>query len=241
MRHKKLEHRVLTIADVVVSVTPFYVDRFEALSGRKAELLTNGYDEEDFQSITYTRPDKFTIRHIGIVNEQRDPVPFMKAFQQLLDEHEDFRSHVLLEFVGDVYEPFKVYILKHTALQPFVRFTGNVSHEKVMEYYGSSSLLLLILTGYRDPHGFFPGKLFEYIATGVSVLGIGPIVSDAAAVLEKAGTGTMVESTDVGGIKVAVLKAFTEWKSSDTPIVRKGNIEVYSRKVITEKLVAYLK
>lgn len=240
-RHKKLEHRVLTNADVVVSVTPFYVERFEAISGRKAELLTNGYDEEDFQFITYTRLDKFTIRHIGIVNEQRDPVPFMEAFQQLLDEHEDFRAHVLLEFVGDVYEPFKEYIRKHTALQPFVRFTGNVSHEEVMKYYGSTSLLLLILTGYRDPHGFFPGKLFEYIATGIPVLSIGPTVSDAAVVLEQANTGVMVESTDLPGIKQALLNAYVEWNSSDTPLVKKGNIGLYSRKVITKKLVTHLK
>jgi len=241
MRHKKLEHRVLTTADVVVSVTPFYVERFEALSGRKAELLTNGFDEEDFQSIQYVHSEKFTIRHIGIVNEQRDPLPFMSAFQELLEENVEFKHDVILEFVGEVYEPFKEYIHQHPALLPFVRFTGNVSHEKVMEYYGSSSLLLLILTGYRDPHGFFPGKLFEYIATGIPVLGIGPTISAAAAVVEQAGSGTMVESTDTDGIKVAMLHAYSGWKVNEVPLAGKHIVSNYSRKAITERLVEFLK
>ncbi|MFN3841618.1 MAG: glycosyltransferase, partial [Cyclobacteriaceae bacterium] len=240
-RHRKLELKVLTTADVVVSVTPHYVRRFEALSGRPAVLLTNGFDEDDFIGINYTKSEKFTIRHIGIVNEQRDPVPFMEAFRQLLDEHVEFKEHTLVEFVGEVYQPFKDYVQEQVPLQQRVRFTGNVSHQKVIEYYGTSSLLLLILTGYRDPHGFFPGKLFEYMATGGPMLGIGPVVSDAATVLQQSGTGFMVESHDVAGIKASLLTYFMQWKSNPNPIVSKGNIAAYSRIVITEKLVSYLK
>jgi len=240
-RHKKLELRVLTTADVVVSVTPYYVKRFEQLSGRPAVLLTNGFDDDDFQAISYSKSSTFTIRHIGIVNEQRDPVPFMEAFQQLLDEEAEFREHVRVEFIGAVYQPFKDYVNNHTSLAPYVQFTGNVSHKEVLGYYGNTSLLLLILTGYRDPHGFFPGKLFEYIATGVPVLGIGPVVGDAATVLQQAGTGVMKESTDVEGIKSSLLKFYNVWKANPDPIVNKGNVAAYSRKVISEKLITYLK
>ncbi|MBL7844830.1 MAG: glycosyltransferase [Cyclobacteriaceae bacterium] len=240
-RHRNLEQKVLTAANVVVSVTPHYIKRFEALSGRPAVLLTNGFDEDDFIVINYIKPQKFTIRHIGIVNEQRDPVPFMEAFQQLLVEHAEFGEQTVIEFVGEVYQPFKDYVHDRTSLHNHVRFTGNVSHRKVMECYGSTSLLLLILTGYRDPHGFFPGKLFEYIATGVPVLGIGPVVGDAATVLHQAGTGVMAESNDLAGIKASLLKYFKEWKSNPNPIVEKRNVSAYSRKVITERLVSYLK
>ncbi len=240
-RHKKLEQKVLTTADVVVSVTPYYVNRFQELSGKPAVLLTNGFDEDDFKEISYRKAEKFTIRHIGIVNEQRNPVPFMEAFMQLLNEEEALKENVVMEFVGDVYQPFKDYVKSHASLVPYVQFTGNVSHKKVLDYYGSTSLLLLILTGYRDPHGFFPGKLFEYIATGVPVLGIGPAVSDAAMVLQQAGTGVMMEGNDVEGIKSALLKWYNEWKTRSEPFVDNGNVTAYSRKVITEKLITYLK
>jgi glycosyltransferase involved in cell wall biosynthesis len=240
-RHKKLEQEVLISADHVVSVTPFYVVRFEALSGRKVELLTNGFDEEDFQKLVYVRSKKYTIRHIGIVNEQRDPVPFMKAFHELLQEDEDFRSQVVIEFVGEVYEPFQAYIRARPEVQPYVHFTGNVSHEQVMQYYGSTSLLLLILTGYRDPHGFFPGKLFEYIATGVPVLGIGPVQSDAADVLSQAGTGFMADHEDKEGIKRILRVQYLHWKNNQGQFVKPSGISNYSRKEITSRLVKLLR
>jgi glycosyltransferase involved in cell wall biosynthesis len=239
-QHRKLEKEVLTTADVVISVTPFYVKRFEALSGRSAVLLTNGFDEEDFKSVQYSRPKKFTIRHIGIVNEQRDPVSFMVAFEKLIKENPEFRENVIVEFVGEVYQPFKDYVKSIPSILPYVNFVGNVSHSSVLEYYGSTSVLLLILTGYRDPHGFFPGKLFEYIATGAPVLGIGPAVSEAADVLKDTQAGIMVENDDVKGIIEFLQKNFEMWKSS---AARNANVGLskYSRKEITAELVKLLR
>jgi glycosyltransferase involved in cell wall biosynthesis len=240
-RHQKLEHRVLTTADEVISVTPFYVQRFEALSGRSVHLLTNGFDDDDVKQLQYVRPSKFTIRHIGIVNEQRDPIPFMEALEQWLRENEAVQDTVALEFIGDVYPPFLAYVQKSPFLQRFVTCTGNVSHKMVMQYYGSTSLLLLVLTGYRDPHGFFPGKLFEYIATGIPVLGIGPPESEAADVLQETGTGIMVEGDDVSGIIQVLQREYERWKLNTGSITRPVTIERYSRKVITGKLVGLLK
>jgi len=240
-QHKKLEKQVLTVADNVVSVTPFYVKRFEELSGRSAVLLTNGFDEADFESIEYVKSEKFTIRHIGVVNEQRDPVPFMEAVVELINEDAAFKENVAIEFVGEVYEPFINYVKSDPLLEPFINFTGNVSHDQVIKYYGSTSVLLLILTGYRDQHGFFPGKLFEYVATGVPVLGIGPTVGDAASVLKEANAGVMVESSDKQGIKESIKRLFREWITQESSLVKKDFLSKYSRKAITEKLVTLLK
>ncbi len=239
-RHRKLEQQVLTNADRVISVTPFYVERLEALSGRKADLLTNGFDDEDVEHIRYLRTAYFIIRHIGIVNEQRDPVPFMEAFTMALTKDKSFREQVRLEFVGEVYAPFKAYVEARPELQPYVTFTGNVSHDAVMDYYGSSSLLLLILTGYRDPHGFFPGKLFEYVATGIPILGIGPDPSDAADVLQKAGTGVMIAPEEKEQLVAQLLTFFAAWKNNPHVAAKPLSISAYSRKVITGDLARIL-
>ncbi len=108
--HRSLEAKVLRYADVVTTITPFYVRRFEALSGRTVSLLTNGYDEEDFESLTIHRTDKFVIRHVGTVNEKCNPRPFMRAVQQLVRGHDSFRSLVHIDFVGDVHPQFKAYV-----------------------------------------------------------------------------------------------------------------------------------
>src|SRR5688500_9642684 len=74
--HKRLEAKVLERADKIITITPFYVRRFEALSRRKVSLLTNGYDEDDFGSLEIHGTEKFVMRHVGIINEKCDPRPF---------------------------------------------------------------------------------------------------------------------------------------------------------------------
>src|SRR6185436_12694747 len=39
--HRRMERNVLTLADRVLTITPFYVNQLERLSGRKVDLITN--------------------------------------------------------------------------------------------------------------------------------------------------------------------------------------------------------
>src|SRR5690606_18868234 len=68
--HKRLEQQVLANADEILTITPFYVRRFEALSGRRVRLLTNGFDEDDFKETVHKRTGEFVIRHIGLINDK---------------------------------------------------------------------------------------------------------------------------------------------------------------------------
>ncbi len=109
--HRKLEAKVLRGADKIITITPFYVRRFEALAQRKVTLLTNGYDEDDFKTLVIQPTEKFTIRHVGIVNEKCDPKPFMLAIQKLMADNPDFKSKLHIDFVGEVHSHFKNFVL----------------------------------------------------------------------------------------------------------------------------------
>jgi glycosyltransferase involved in cell wall biosynthesis len=98
-RHKKLEYQVLKHADRVVTIAPFHVRRFTALGGRPVDLITNGFDTDDFKGIVKRRTEHFTIRHIGVVDELRDPRPFMNAVARLLAADPSFRNSVSIEFI----------------------------------------------------------------------------------------------------------------------------------------------
>jgi glycosyltransferase involved in cell wall biosynthesis len=98
----------------------------------------------------------------------------------------------------------------------------------------------LVLTGYKDAEGYLPGKLFEYLATGLPVLGVGPVQGDAAFLLRDAGLDGMIDSADIEGIKDALLKQFMRWQANSQPSVRRSLAEKYSRKSITEKLIGLL-
>jgi hypothetical protein len=106
--------------------------------------------------------------------------------------------------------------------------------------YGESSLLLLILTGYKDAEGFLPGKLFEYLATGLPILGVGPLNGDAANLLKEVDQGAMIASDDLSGIKEFIKSEYSNWLSGTVRSHSVSAGQKYSRKEITRKLVEFL-
>jgi glycosyltransferase involved in cell wall biosynthesis len=236
--HRKLERNVLQHADVVTTITPFYVKQFERLSQRKVALLTNGFDEDDFKDMAVQRPDKFVIRHMGMVNDLCNPVPFMEAVASLCKDNNGFYGQVQIDFVGQVNSSFKGFVERHPVLQTITTFSASVPHKEVIRLYEKSAVLLLILTGYKDAEGYMPGKLFEYLATGLPILGIGPERGDAAALMKEAGIGDMIDGEHTDRIMKALLSAFTNWKSA-VP-VQHTNSTNHSRKAITKLLTDFL-
>ncbi len=238
--HKRLESKVLALADQVITITPFYVKRFERLGNRKVKLLTNGFDEDDFKSIQYCKSKKFTVRHVGIVNEKCDPRPFMEAVKKLAEENAIFKSNVIIEFIGEVHPQFKQYVNSSPDFNSITIFKGNIPHKELLSTYGASSLLILILHGYKDAEGFMPGKLFEYLATGLPILGVGPVSGDAANLLSETKAGTMLAGTDVVAIKNALGFYFHSWRTAPQSLVKSTKSERYSRRSVAEELAKML-
>lgn len=237
--HRYLEWNVLTKADKVITITPFYARKFKELSGRHVELITNGFDETDFKNFTPRRTEKFIIRHVGIVNEKCNPRPFMNAVKKLLKEDQDFSARVRIDFVGNVHPDFRSFVLSDDDLKAVTSFTPPVSHDELIHYYSQSSLLLIVLTGYKDAEGYMPGKLFEYVATGLPVVGTGPVNGDAAALLRSAGAGDIIDSDAEKEIIRSLKTRFDEWVRGDQPS-RKPLAEKFSRRGITQTLVDLL-
>lgn len=238
--HRKLEEKVLQTADEIITITPFYVRQFERLSGKNVNLLTNGFDEDDFLKFTVKNQNQFLIRHIGIVNEKCDPRPFMLAVADLCDANSEIAKQLKVEFVGSVHPSFREFVGANPKLSSVTIFTQNVPHQALMDIYASSSILVLVLTGYKDAEGYLPGKLFEYLATGLPILGVGPVDGDAAFVINNAQAGVMCASHDASGIEKFLKDFFLNWKESDGKS-KVGAIEKYSRKKITGDLVNLLK
>lgn len=237
--HRKMEARVLRSADRVITITPFYVRQFEKLSKRKVDLLTNGYDHVDFENLSVEPTEKFIIRHVGIVNEKCDPRPFMRAIGELASSDEEFRSAVQVDFVGEVNSQFKAFVRASPDIALLTTFTPPVPHSELMTLYGRSSVLLIVLTGYKDAEGYMPGKLFEYLATGIPIAGTGPVEGDASNLLREAGAGGLIEGTDPDGIKTRVMELFNDWRNARVDLSRKAGLK-YSRRAITRQLTALL-
>jgi len=237
-KHQKLELSVLTKADKVVTIAPYHVRRLEVLGHRKVELITNGFDAEDFSKIERVRSIKFIIRHIGIVDELRDPRPVMEAIKLLAVQHPEMTELITVEFIGNVNTNFKNDVASDDLLARLVIFRNQVPHNELLTLYGQTDLQLLILAHTTIAPGNLPGKFFEYLASGNPILAIGPTDGDAAHVLRDTAAGVIHERKDHEGIKSSLLKFISRWQSGME--VRPPQLEKFSRESLTRQLIELL-
>lgn len=236
--HKRQERAVLTQASRVITIAPYHVERLKALSGRQVDLITNGFDEEDFAGITHAPTDKFTLRHIGMVDELRDPMPLMAVIRELCLQREAFAQSVRVEFIGNVNSAFKNLVNEDLVLMKVVTFIDPIPHAELLRLYGSTDLQLLVLAYTAIAPGNLPGKFFEYLASGNSILAIGPVQGDAARVLHETKAGEIFERNDAAGMRASLIHSFEAWKNRKPSSAR--DVSRYTRKNLTHQLIALL-
>lgn len=240
LMHRRLEQRVLKSADALSTVSPFYARQLGSLSGRKAEVFTNGFDVKDFNELKITQTSKFIIRHVGILHPACDPGPFLNVLSHWIQKNA-LQELVELRFTGHVHSGLTSIIEKDPVLQRVVTTEASVDHLRLIRLYGETSALLLILTGYKDAEGFLPGKLFEYLATGLPIIAVGPSQGDAAHLLEETQAGKMADSDSELSIEMNIMHAFDHWKQKKTVQLMPESSMNYSRERVAQRMAEFLK
>ena len=230
-KHESLEKEVLLESDAVITISPTFQKDFETLSGRKINIITNGFDTtdlpENWESF-HPSSKEIEILYTGVIDAIRNPIPFLIALKEVFEKK---AIKVTLRFVGKVSENVKSFIESDSWLQNHIRLEGYVSHGQVFSFYKKAHLLLLILTDTKNAQGNIPGKLFEYIATGRPIIALGDPKGDSAKILDNSGSGRVFPHTDLKGIE-----AFLQNFEPNIDFRKSGSIGKYSRKNLTQQL-----
>jgi len=235
-RHLELEREVVMTADEVVTISPFYVKQFSERFGRNITLLTNGYDEEDFRGFQVQHTSDFILRHVGIVHPELRLDPFFRVFRDWAAN----KPEVRLVFTGRVPDDVWQSVESDSLLRERIVFESSVPHTELLLKYAHSSALLLLLNGYRDAEGFLPGKLFEYLATGLPVVSSGPPAGDASALLTACGHSPLCAADDEAGMRLQLEQAYAAWKSGEAIHSLSDASSVWTRQEVTRKLADWL-
>lgn len=183
----RYEKNVLKNADKIITVGSYLKNSFSGkVSGieNKIAVISNGFDEEDFQNIPVTAPPVMTLTYVGTLSDIYPVYGLIEALKKLKEEDRQFA----LRFVGTVSAVTKEMILNSVSGVK-VDFIPYVTHDEAITYMRNSSALLLIIPSHSSNKSIITGKIFEYIATGKPILCIGPEDGDAAAIISKCKSG----------------------------------------------------
>jgi len=92
----------------------------------------------------------------------------------------------------------------------------------------------LMINNVENNEGIITAKIFEYLGSKVTVLGVGPINSEPAKILSDTESGQMFYYDDVVGIAEYIKEVYTLWKDGKSSISNKA--KKYSCIELTKKL-----
>jgi len=235
-KHANLEKAVLKEADIVTTISPTFQKDLNKILNRKIDLLTNGFDPTDIPSgfkPIQKKPGQLNLVYSGIIDSIRNPMALLKAMKE---EFKPQNEEVSFTFVGRVSDHIQEQIASDSWLKAHVHLVGYVSHEDVFGFYEKADTLVLILTNTKNAQGNIPGKLFEYLSTGIPILALGDPDGDSSEILIKSGAEKVISHSNHVGIQVRLRKLFeSDGRSSDTV-----SIDKYSRKNLSFQLAKLL-
>ncbi len=232
-KHKELEKKVMQTADVILSTSYTDKENFEKLGAKKVVCITNGFDSE-LNSVK-EKTSKFTLSYVGMLETLRNPDNLWKALELLIKQHPDFKADFQLKFVGKIADSI-LEDLNDSSLQSNILNKGYLSHSESVSEMNDSDILLITNFPEEKFKGIIPGKLFEYLVTGKTILSIGPENADVETILNQTLAGKHFSYDDLDNLKFFILSEYEKWKNNLSQNSH-SQIQKFHRKELTKKLV----
>jgi len=244
-KHRKLESEVFKNADITLATSYTDAENFRK-KGANAFCITNGFDVDASTTLSMTEENsktlplsnsttKFTLSYIGVLEQLRNPEILWEALNDLVQENADFKRDFELKFVGRLDDKI-LQKIESSALKNNLTNLGYQTHDIALKHMQDSTVLLMTNFPQESSKGIIPGKIFEYLATGKTILSFGPKDADVEKILNETKAGKHFGYEEKENLKKFILESYENWKSGMLN-QNAENIEQFSRKNLTQKLV----
>jgi glycosyltransferase involved in cell wall biosynthesis len=237
-KHHKQELSVLQNASLILSVgntmSQEFIELYRKAGGKdfsKFYVIANGFDIDDLKVENVKKDSKFSLAHVGTLVKDRNPDVLWRVLKELVRSHPAFEAQLEIKLVGkiDLYVKEQITLF---GLDAYVKKIDYLPHDEVINEQQNSRVLLLLVNNTKNAKGIITGKIFEYMASGVPVLAIGPIDGDLAEIINKTNTGLISDFGDQSALKNNILKLF----ENNNPKQNVAEINKYDRRVLTKQL-----
>ncbi len=237
---------VLKMSDEIISNTKYikklYLEQYGRIVSGKINVITNGYDPEDFNDLSIKssiQEGAFTISHLGEFYDVRLPDKFLISVSDLIKQKKIKAGEIYINLIGDneyVYSPEFESLRNSLNLTDVVRIIRRVPHRQCLQLMIDSDVLLLLQPS-RVLTNQIPAKAFEYARSGNFILTLAPENSATADIVREAGNGSVIDPEDSVAIGEEIYRLFISFKKRELT-TKKINLEIkkFSRRSLTKDL-----
>ena len=129
-------------------------------------VITNGFDAEVFNTITFIPDDIFRITIMGTIYIIQDVDFMIKGFNLFLNSAK--RDDILIQFIGLGQNSLVGKKIIQNIDGKYLHITDRLPRKQAFKYFNSTSMLYFL--GWLGYKGIYSGKLFEYLGTGLPIL-----------------------------------------------------------------------
>lgn len=238
---QKLEKKLTEKMDkIIVAGGKWAVDFVEGygVEASKIKEITNGYDEEDFKNIEVNiqKSKKFTLCYNGVIVHNRNPVPLLKALNDMIGQNEMKGNEVQWIFNGWISEDY-LKKLKQEDRYHIVLQNGMLTHKESIRIAMQSDVM--VMYGEQGEKGYlnYPGKFYEYLRMGKPILCFSSSQSFQGEVLKETRQGVNMDLNDSEGVKKYLRNQIAAWRMDENiGVTNPEVIQKYERKNLTRML-----
>lgn len=240
IKNKKIEEKCFKECDLIIVVTESFkkvlLNEFPFLQENRIKVVYGGFDKKDFE-VEAKRLNFFSISYVGSFYSLQTPVFFLKAFQNLINEDENFKNDARFYILSPFEENVKK-IVDEMNLNDFVKISGFLPHKEAISYILGSNLLFLFLG--RGGEVTVPQKTFEYLGSGKRIIALVPD-GECKDILLRCGVKDIVEPDDVDKIKETLKKIYLDFLNGVEIKYNKEEINKFSMENISKNFIESLK
>lgn len=245
--HRWIEDVAAARAARVIFTTPSarreYLKNHPDVAESRCEVIQNGYDEPDFESIAsaasrpLSRGYPVRIVHAGFVyQEERDPRPLFRAIARLRKDGRLDADNLRLDLRAPGSTEYFTDVIQGLDLQDIVFVLPPLPYREALHDSALADALLLLQGGSCDHQ--IPAKAYEYLRLNRPILALTGPSGDTAGLLADCGGATVLDLLDEDAIHSGLPVFLDSVRSGTHPLPRIDRTRTYSRHSQTLDLAA---
>ena len=233
-KHFHLQEKVISKADLTLTVSDFWANELSQLGARKTEVVYNGFKK----NTSTIKHNKFRVGHFGLLNELRDHSEIWKALKENISKNKNFNKDLEIYFSGPVHNNFHEN-LKNYQLNSHLNYIEWNNQEAMSEEMLKCSILIVSQSNTQDAMGRLPAKFFEYLGTGIPIIAVGRKNSDLSKIISKFKCGVFFEFEKLDNLSNCFLSYYNKYLKKEINI-KNNEIDFFSWKNQSNNLMELL-